>query len=108
MEPRQDDHYRKLDTLDAKCGALLQLSSVMVVFLELRKADNDSAAGRVTTLLFLVAAVLALFVLWFKERPDSAFVAHRCSVFNAAVVITAIGCAATFATLVPGLLSAGS
>ena len=100
--PRDDSHearYQKLDAIDAKTGALLAVTSVLLVFISLppifEKVRPEHPLGfKVVFLALLISCLITLFALFFKEHPSDGFVRARKYALNTAVCITAACCLA--------------
>jgi FtsH-binding integral membrane protein len=89
--------YSKLSAIDAKCGSLLQLTSLLLVFLSMSSIYDDTRRllGSGTKFLFiglLVSCIISLFVLFFKEDTSEQFVDFRKHALNTAVIITSLCC----------------
>jgi hypothetical protein len=89
--------YEKLGAMDAKCGALLQLTSLLLVFVSLSSVQEkllstNQKSYKALVIGLLLSCLLQLYVLWFKEEPSEKFVDRRKWVFNIAVVLTAAAC----------------
>jgi hypothetical protein len=102
MNPREPTLYEKLSAMDAKCGALLQLTSLLLVFISLSSVQErllgpNHGLYQVLVIGLLLSCLLQLYVLWFKEAPTLAFVNRRKVIFNTAVALTAAGCMAVSA-----------
>jgi hypothetical protein len=102
MNPAQPTLYEKLSAMDAKCGALLQLTSLLLVFISLASVQQrllgpEHNFYQVLVIGLLVSCLLQLYVLWFKEAPSQAFVNRRKWVFNTACALTATACLAVSA-----------
>jgi len=88
--------YERLNILDNKCSALLQLSSVILA-LTIISATFGKLTGLAVTLslsiavLFLITSLLSLFVIWIRWTPTKATVDHRTCMYRIAVILTAIG-----------------
>ena len=96
---RRDEEvrYRKLDAIDAKCGSLLAVTSILLVFISLppifETVRPKHALGfKLVFLSLLTSCMIALFVLFFKERTSEKFVQLRKYALNTAVCITATCC----------------
>ena len=97
MNPKEPTLYEKLSAMDAKCGALLQLTSLLLVFISLSSVQErllgpEHNFYQVLVIGLLVSCLLQLYVLWFKEVPSQAFVNQRKWVFNTACALTATAC----------------
>lgn len=93
----EEIRYRKLDALDAKCGSLLAVTSVLLVFISLPPIFDSARSAHpiVFKLVFislLTSCLIALFVLFFKEHTSERFVEMRKYALNTAVCITAACC----------------
>jgi hypothetical protein len=89
--------YSKLAAIDVKCGSLLQLTSLLLVFLSMSSIYDGTRRllGSSVKFLFiglLLSCIISLFVLFFKEDTSEQFVDFRKQALNTAVVITAICC----------------
>jgi hypothetical protein len=95
---RDDElRYRKLDAIDAKCGALLAVTSILLVFISLppifEKVRPVHTLGfKIVFLSLLTSCLIALLVLFFKEDTSDTFVCLRKYALNTAVAITAVCC----------------
>jgi hypothetical protein len=90
-------HYRKLDAIDAKCGALLAVTSILLVFASMPPVFEMARAGhplgfKMVFIALLVSCMISLVVLFFKEETSDRFVEGRKYALNAAVCITATCC----------------
>ncbi|HUJ42694.1 MAG TPA: hypothetical protein VLW52_03700 [Opitutaceae bacterium] len=96
--PNPDDvRYRKLDTIDGKCGSLLAVTSILLVFISLPPIFDAARAAHALAFKFvfitlLTSCLLALFVLFFKEDASDRFVETRKYALNTAVCLTAACC----------------
>jgi hypothetical protein len=98
--PHPDDDevlYRKLDTIDGKCGSLLAVTSILLVFISLPPMFDTAramhpGAFKLVFISLLTSCLLALFVLFFKEDASPRFVATRKHALNTAVCLTAACC----------------
>jgi hypothetical protein len=102
MDHKPPTRYEKLSAMDTKCGALLQLTSLLLVFISLSSVQERLLGPnhdfyQVLAIGLLVSCLLQLYVLWFKEAPSEAFVTRRKWIFNTAVALTATGCLAVSA-----------
>jgi len=93
----EEVRYRKLDAIDARCGALLAVTSVLLVFVSLPPIFDTARSVHPLVFKFLfisllASCLLALFVLFFKERTKDWFVEMRKYALNTAVCITAACC----------------
>ena len=93
----QSTRYAKLDSIDAKCGALLQLTSLLLVFVSLQTVQDKVLAPnpglyRWLVIGLVVSCLFQLYALWFNEHPNDRFVDQRKWVFNTAVLITTAAC----------------
>ncbi len=105
MDQEQSTNYAKLGAIDAKCGALLQLSSLLLVFVSLTSVQQSLTGAirqgiyKLLVIGLLVSCLIQLHVLWFREVPSRRFVAWRARLFNLAVALTA-GCCLTIMVVV--------
>ncbi|HUL54202.1 MAG TPA: hypothetical protein VLT83_12400 [Opitutaceae bacterium] len=96
--PRSDDlRYRKLDTIDGKCGSLLAVTSILLVFISMPPIFDAARAAhalafKLVFVALLSSCLLALFVLYFKEEASDRFVEMRKYALNIAVCLTAACC----------------
>ncbi len=93
----QETRYRKLDAIDAKCGSLLAVTSVLLVFISLPPIfevvrPKHESWFKFVFIALLSSCMIALLVLFFKERPSDGFVEMRKRALNTAVFITATCC----------------
>lgn len=97
MKDDTDHLYRMLDSLDAKCGALLQLSAVMLAIVTLpffMQGEPPPVPFQICGLAFLVSAFLSVNTLWFNSnRPVPSFVRFRVWVHNIALGIATVAAA---------------
>lgn len=98
MSQDKPSRYDKLGAMDAKCGALLQLTSLLLVFVSLSSVQEKLLVGtnqnyyRWLVIGLLLSCLLQLYVLWFNEEPSESFVDQRKWIFNVAVALTAGAC----------------
>ena len=95
----EEVRYRKLDVIDAKCGSLLAVTSILLVFISLPPIFDSVRlahpyAFRVVAIALLTSCMIALFVLFFREHTSDRFVEIRKAALNTAVCITAACCLA--------------
>jgi len=98
--PKQNDEdlrYQKLDTIDTKCGSLLAVTSILLVFISLPPVFETMRPAhplgfKLVFLALLASCFISLFVLFFKERTSDRFLAVRKFALNTAVCITAACC----------------
>lgn len=97
-----DQLYERLNILDNKCSALLQLSSVILALIIIPVAFGKLSGLALTlslsiAILFLVTSLLSLFVIWIIWEPTEVILSWRTGVYRIAVILTAIGlvCMAT-------------
>ncbi len=93
----EEVRYRKLDAIDGKCGSLLAVTSVLLVFISLPPIFDTARSVhpivfKALFIALLASCLLALFVLFFKERTSEKFVDLRKYALNTAVCITAVCC----------------
>jgi hypothetical protein len=105
----QEQLYRRLDILDNKCSALLQLSSV-VLALNVIPAVITDTSGLALTLtivvvsLFLLSSVLALSVIWVNWSPTERTLTLRSRTYRVALVATGLGVFAMAARVIEGMM----
>jgi hypothetical protein len=109
MSQNQPTHYEKLSAMDAKCGALLQLTSLLLVFVSLSSVQEKLLGTnqnyyKALVIGLLLSCLLQLYVLWFKEEPGKSFVDQRKWIFNIAVALTAAACSVVSAFVFYALL----
>jgi hypothetical protein len=108
LSTRVQTLYLKLNAIDTKCGGLLQLSSVLLVFIGLDPTraflSEESMLQRAVIVALLLSCMLTLYVLWFKEAPDEALLARRIRLFNLATGIASAACAVVATVTVISLL----
>jgi uncharacterized membrane protein len=95
----EDIRYRKLDAIDTKTGALLAVTSILLVFISLppifEEVRPSHAVGfKLVFMALLTSCLISLFVLFFKEHTSESFVEVRKYALNTAVFITAACCLA--------------
>jgi hypothetical protein len=105
MSPNKPTHYEKLGAMDAKCGALLQLTSLLLVFISLSSIQEkflgeNQIYYKALVIVLLLSCLLQLYVLWFKEEPSERFVTLRKWIFNFAVTFTAAACIGVAAVVI--------
>lgn len=107
--PKEEEvRYRKLDAIDAKCGSLLAVTSILLVFISLPPILESvrlahPVAFKLLAVLLLSSCLIALFVLFFQERTSDRFVTLRKVALNTAVGITAACCLAVILIVTAGL-----
>jgi hypothetical protein len=95
-EEELEELYSKLNILDAKCSALLQLSSVILA-LNIIPAASGELAGLSLKLsmgiavLFLATSLLSLNVIRIEWYPDEALLKRRTMAYSIALYLTAVG-----------------
>jgi hypothetical protein len=105
MDPEMEFRYRKLDALDTKCGALLTLTSVMLVVVSLPLFAQPPVNPWINRLyvlaylLFLISAAISVYILWFKEFPSNNFVRYRICLHNVTALMTGTGVLGTLAAV---------
>lgn len=98
--PKEEEvRYRKLDTIDAKCGSLLAVTSILLLFISLPSIFDSVRlahpfAFRILAISLLSSCLIALFLLFFREDTRGQFVRLRKIALNTAVGITAACCLA--------------
>jgi fumarate reductase subunit C len=102
MDTDKADWYEKLGSIDRKCGALLQVTAVLLVFVALPAVHEKFLSNNAVVLLLIVLLLSCLgqlYILWFKEDPKGSevvdyesLVKTRQWVLNTAVAITAVVC----------------
>ena len=98
MENKEElkDLYSNLNILDAKCSALLQLSSVILA-LNIIPAASGELAGLSLKLslgiavLFLITSLLSLYVIRIEWEPDEPLLKRRTIAYSIALYLTAVG-----------------
>lgn len=93
----EEVRYRKLDAIDTKCGSLLAVTSILLVFISLppifENVRPKHALGfKLVFVSLLASCLISLFVLFFKERTSDAFVNLRKLALNLSVCLTAACC----------------
>ena len=93
----EDVRYRKLGAIDAKCGSLLQLTSVLLVFISMPPIFETLRVQhaffcKLIFIALLIFCIISLFVLYFKEVTSEEFVNYRKHLLNLAVCVTGICC----------------
>lgn len=110
-EPEGSTTYEKLNVIDVKCAGLLQLTSVLLVFLSLSYVQtellsNHRALNHGLLLTLLLSCVLQLAILGYHEEPPLGLVRWRKRIFNVAVCLTGIACGVVFVLVGTVLLRA--
>jgi len=94
--PDLQDRYSQLTILDGKCGALLQLSALILtlgtiaiptVGVPLKIPIRAIAIA----LIFLLVSLLSLFVIWVDWNAAESVVRVRTSIYKPSVLLTAAG-----------------
>ena len=93
----EDFRYQKLDAIDTKCGSLLSVTSILLVFVSLPPIfetvrPKHLLGFRLVFISLLASCLISLFVLFFKEHTSDAFVELRKYALNTSVCITAACC----------------
>ena len=100
------DRYLKLNAMDAKSAAVLQLSGIFIVLIYMQ-AFRDAARWRFllsfSTIVLLVSILLHFGVLWFSEKPMNDLVTARKALFNLAVGLAFLAVLATLLSYAAGL-----
>jgi hypothetical protein len=103
--PKDEEvRYRKLDAIDSKCGSLLAVTSILLVFISLPPVFDSvrlahPVAFKLLAISLLSSCLVALFVLFFREHTSEQFVELRKFALNTAVGITAACCLAVIAVV---------
>jgi len=100
--PEEDVRYQKLSAIDSKCGSLLQLASVLLVFISMPPIFDavrpQHAFGfKLIFIALLAVCSISLFVLFFKEHTTERFVDFRKYALNFALCVTGLCCIAVTA-----------
>jgi hypothetical protein len=95
----EEVRYQKLSAIDSKCGSLLALTSVLLVFVSLPPIFEGArpqhpGTFRMIFIALLVSCLISLFVLYFKEDTSEKFVDCRKYALNTAVCLTGVCCLA--------------
>jgi hypothetical protein len=93
----EDARYRELDTIDTKCGSLLAVTSILLVFISLPPIfdvvrPKHELGFKLVFISLLASCMISLFVLFFRERTSDRFVEMRKYALNTAVLVTATCC----------------
>ena len=101
----EEVRYLKLSAIDSKCASLLQLASVLLVFISMPPIFDSvrpqHAFGfKLIFIALLLVCFLSLFVLFFKEHTTEFFVDVRKYVLNFALGVTGLCCLAVTAIVV--------
>ena len=95
----EEIRYQKLSAIDSKCGSLLQLASVLLVFISMPPIFDavrpQHAFGfKLIFVILLIVCLISLFVLFFKEHTTERFVDLRKYALNFALCLTGLCCLA--------------
>ena len=102
----EEVRYQKLSAIDSKCGSLLQLTSVLLVFISMPPIfdavrPKHALAFKAIFVGLLLSCLLSLGVLFFKEHTSERFVDVRKYALNFSLCVTGVCCAAvTFIVIV--------
>lgn len=102
----EDVRYQKLAAIDSKCGSLLQLTSILLVFISMPPIfdavrPKHAPVFKLIFIGLLLSCLLSLCVLFFKEHTSEQFVDGRKCILNLSLCVTGICCAAvTFIVIV--------
>ena len=90
------DRYSRLTILDGKCGALLQLSALILTLGTIAIPTVGTPLqipirAVAIALIFLLVSLLSLFVIWVDWNARDSVVRLRTSVYKLCVLLTGAG-----------------